>query len=125
MDKRTGSNFAFRILLSIAVIFAGVLFIAGIVWVRGSVQGGFANPRTDWQEYTMPVVLLSYLPFTLLGIKRPQLASRLLFADAILTVAQLPGGNHYNGDSMSAWFFAAIGLVGLPMLMTGLLFFWR
>jgi hypothetical protein len=124
MDNRA-STIVFWIVLSMAMVWAGVLFIAGIVWVRGSIQAGIPNPWHNWQEFTMPAVLLLYLPFTLLGWKRPRSASKLLFAGTAITIVQVFGSNHYNGDAMAAWFFAAIGLVGFPMLITGFLFLWR
>ena len=126
MQKRT-ANIVFWIVFSLSTIWSGILFVSGIVWMRGWFQTDVVipNPWHNWQEFTMPVVLLSYLPFALLGWKQPRTASKLLFGGAVVTIIQLLGSSHYNGDSMAAWFFAAVGLVGFPMLLTGLLFQWR
>jgi len=124
MDKRC-SNIVFWIVMSLSLVWAGVLFVAGVGWARGTIQVPTPNPWYNWQEFTMPAVLLMYLPSTLLGWKQPNVASWLLFAGAGLTVIQALGSNRYNGDSMVAWFYAATIIVGLPMLLTGFLLRWR
>ncbi len=125
MDKR-GSNTVFWTVMSLSLVWAGVLFVAGVGWARGTIQsGGVPNAWHNWQEFTMPAVLLLYLPSMLLGWKRPRTASWLLFAGAGITVIQIIGSNRYSGDSMTAWFYAATILVGLPMLLTGCLLRWR
>jgi len=123
MDKRS-ANIAYWVVLLLSLVWAGVLFVSGIGWVRGTIQVRVPNPWHNWQEFTMPAVLLLYLPSTLLGLKRPRTASWLLFVGAGITVIQLLGSNRYNGDSTAAWFFAATLLVGLPMLLTGCLLRW-
>jgi hypothetical protein len=99
MVQRPRREIWFWVLFAVAFLCSGALFVSGAIWVVTSCKYGWHH--SDWQDISLPILMLCFFPVVILGYFKQRAASFLLFCGAGISVLQVLGITRSTGDGLS------------------------
>jgi hypothetical protein len=120
--ERSRREKVFIVLAAIALLYAFAILLFGLNMFFADNKTHF---RFDFQWLSIELLSDVFFPLLIFGLRKPSLASLLLFGCGGASVALLLTISNRSGDGTAEAIVGNAVLIGVPAFLTGFLFRWR